>query len=871
MNSCLKKRVCVLSAAVILSVSLSYAASPDNKIIDIQFKESGGDITATIITEKGYSVPIKAVKSGSYYNIILPNLDKGEKSRYTPNNSNIQLVKVSTLPSSTGGGSYTKVSIKVASGISLSAESKVVDDEYLKEAEKKAEQQTTQPKKTTIPEEEENLPVEDTTAETEETFTEENSNYTEEKYEDENFEQTDTVEKNIPIETNQNPQSPNVQTQTTYNYTPSNAKQNHTSEILYFLISSAAIILVIVLLYIKGKDRMHELCGDMGINLDLDDKKTKKQPEKEKKEAQRPAKSKLISQAAPLKNIEELNYNSYSTASFQLENNSSANTSAYKEEEPEEPEQTIINLDEIYSGPIASAEPSPAQAPENVQEQPTETISDNIITQAEEVEKTDNADDEEDIDAFLASFVDADEEETPSDNNNETAPVSEENAAEQTAQTEAITHNQTSNQPQELEREEPDLSKDSLSDTQETDDELIEEAPVEELIDEVITTQNMSFTDEDVAALEAKLQADLSLSLLKQTSFSPDNAIANEKYTVEEFDKQYPMLSDKVIDEIINNDNILFNDIDLNVIFSPITSYEMSEDAILEAQLRKEKEDEENIQYYENEKDFAFTLIKPQDMENADDLVVLDNNLYPDLENVDFSNDEIFKEFSFVKPNAPEANIPSNEDIDKAIEKEMELINNQKGIDKAETDDDVLSEFKLIKPDVEKVKDTQDFSTTIFTSMDDIEAQFKALGIDFSVDKNKNAEETLETVEELEDKPIELPSALPEETTTNTEYPAGNSTDESFQEEADIYATCKIDFSTELYIAPYNNKIALLGMKNGVIKHLHDFEPGNIPATIKARKAENTENGQERYIVRADKEKFVIDVSDNDIKLVLIL
>ena len=109
MNSGIKKRVCILSAALIISLSMSTAATFDNNIVDIQFTESGNQVTAVILTEKGYSAPIKATKAGGYYNIILPNIGKGTKSSYASNVSSVDLVRVTTLPSSTGGGSYTKI------------------------------------------------------------------------------------------------------------------------------------------------------------------------------------------------------------------------------------------------------------------------------------------------------------------------------------------------------------------------------------------------------------------------------------------------------------------------------------------------------------------------------------------------------------------------------------------------------------------------------------------------------------------------------------------------------------------------------------------------------------------------------------------
>ena len=792
MNSGIKKRVCIFSAAAILSISMVRAAVFDNNIVDIQFTESGDQVTAVVLTEKGYSEPLKAVKAGGYYNIIMPNIGKGKKSSYTPNVNNVDIVRVTTLSSSTGGGSYTKIAIKTKPGISVNASSKVYEDiDFQDAADEWNERPRVEQPVEEEPEHEANVSEEE--------------EYIEEEYSEES--EGDMEEPVAESQPEQLPQETSILEQERVSSKPLHiAPEHHTSEILYILIGSAAVLLVVVLLYIKGKDRMNALCGDM--NITLDDKKEKKQGKNKKAKPEKTEKKKPKQQTP--QGLIDLDY-SYNAGKVHEDAAATAQTG---NDEPDEPEKTVIDLDEIYSGPIAAtSETSPTSVavqvvPPVVEEFPQE--------------------EDEDIDDFLESFVDEDYE------------------------VESTTDGESGDVYNEPEKQEVPFE------TVSGDGEKVEEAPtvnpVDNLIDDVIATQSMSFTDSDIDAIRAKLQADLTPDILEQTKNKLDVTVPIPHLTVEEFDKKYPMLGEDVINSIINNPNIKFNDIDLNVIFSPITSYEMSEDAILEAQLRKDKEDEANIQYYENEQDFAFTLIKTQDVQNPEELVVLDDNVYPDLANVDFSNDEIFKEFSFAKPDYPEPHeeeAPTEEDIDNAIAHEMEIINQQKAAETQQNNDDsILSEFKLIKPEVKAEKSDELFSTTIFTSMEDIESQFKALGLDFKAKEKEAADNKEESLDTLETKVAEA---------------------DNIADYTKIYASCQMDFSTELYITTYNDKIALVGMKNGVIKHLHDFEDGKIPSKLSARKAEETESGDARYIVRADKEKFVIDVSDNDIKLVLIL
>ncbi len=843
----IKKRIWVLLSAVVMSISSTYAATTDNKIINLKLFENNSLVRIVIITEKTYTGTVKAVKSGEYYNVILPNLGNGINEAYKPTTPNVDFIKVTTLPSSTGSGSYTRVSIKAAPGVIVFAEARAANPEDLANIEQQNQQKN---------EEQQRLLEEQRNREQQSDFETENDTIYEEEEnieEDEYIEEPETPQPQPETKTEANePSPPPPQAAPPVKQTRP-LSTGHTSEILYILIGTAAILLVVILLYIKGKDKIQELCGDMNINID-DNKKAKENKTQKNKQTKPKAK-----QESPIGMI-DLDY------SYNSSKKETARTSTISQNE--ETEETVIDLDEIYAGPKTPVLTSKIE-PDNTEQTNTGTnnLGNNNISPDTE---------DEDIDDFLSAFVDEEDEEyvdNQTATSNSTTKPNDINSEDPALQNENITDN-----PENINLQ-TDIPEDNLK-TQLAADTTInnEDNPIDNLIDDVITTQNMSFTDSDIDAITTKLQADMSSEIM-QTLPERANETPHQKLTVEEFDKKYPLLSDNEINNIINNKNIKFNDIDINVIFSPITSYEMSEDAILEAKLRKERVDEENIQYYENEQDFAFTLIKTQDVQNPDELVVLDNNVYPDLENVDFSNDDIFKEFSFAKPDFPDMpnsdTAPTTEDIDNAIAHEMEMINKQKQFEEnkqqeqAPSDNDpILSEFKLIKPEIEVPRSDEHFSTTIFTSMDDIEAQFKALGVEFSSDETEEPamlNQTNPAAEIVE--PSEENNMQQQELSTITT----DTTDEKMQSDEQIYASCNIDFSTELYITSYENHISLIGMKNGTITKLYDFNNGEIPKKLTARKAEETENGSIRYIVRADKEKFVIDISDNDIKMVLAL
>lgn len=826
----MKKKVSVLLTAIMMGLS-SLAAGSGNKIIGLRFFEANNQVKVVVITEQTYSAPLKAVKSGNYYNIVLNNIVNGTNKEFTPGGRYIKFAKATTLSSSTDGSNYTRISLKVTPGTAISVESRTAntsDIAFLEEQsmQRQAEQERLKEEARLAAEQQRLQEEEQQRLEEEQQRIEEEQRMLEEQRREEEQEYASNMEdtKVSPPERNQEP-APVPETTMPAQPSSQPISTRHTSEILYLLIGTAAVLLVIILLYIKGKDKMQELCGDMNINLD--NNKNEKKNNKDKK-----AQNKSKAQNKPVGLIDlDSSYDYHPQPEIEIPTQQKIQP---KSSVTEEPEETVIDLDEIYAGPKTVNIPASVQNSQTENIQPVSTPDINNTVE----------DEDDDIDDFLSSFADDDEEEN-----------AVENTTEEASQT---VHEDTKQEPadiQENESQQPETGKSAPKNEQDDNN------PIDNLIDDVITTQGLTFTESDIEAITAKLQADLTPELAETAAPEAEPAQSPiTKLTVEEFDKKYPQLSDAEINAIINNKNIKFNDIDTNVIFSPITSFEMSEDAILEAQLRKEKVDEENIQYYESEQDFAFTLIKTQDVKNPDELVVLDNNIYPDLDNVDFSNDDIFKEFSFAKPDYAEINTsdeaPSVEDIDNAIAREMEVINRQKEAESNDNDNnnEILSEFKLIKPEIEVPRADENFSTTIFTSMDDIEAQFKALGVEFDSDKQQPAENAAE--EETPESNIALKS--------ETHTPIQPVLEEK------IYASCNIDFSTELYITSYNDNISLIGMKNGTITHLYDFLSEDIPSKLTVRKTEELENGT-RYLVRADKEKFIIDVSDSDITLVMTL
>lgn len=815
MNSGIKKRLLLWAMIAVATTSCCFAAPLPNEIMDIRFIETSNGIIADIITEKATTTPVRAVKSGEYYNIILPNFDKGKYSTFATNDL-IESVRVSSVPASANGEGYTKIQIKVTNGVNVTAKTTLITQEIKDQIAQKDSLLGRN-----------NSSIEDSTS-----YEDDSEEYYEEEYYEEDDEPTTTqAVSKTPSSTTSTYSQPTQQQSPQFTPPPMPEKDN-SHEILLWLIGGGFVFLLVVLLYIKGRNEMNSLCGDMDVDFSPEEKKKKKDSKK--------SSAKKKTQSTKRSYIDFDNVDADIARSVPSGAPQNKPPGAYEEDDDT---HTIVDIDSIYSSQASS---TPTVEPKHHEE-------------------------DYDVDDFLSSFVDEDDNSQQYETEEPPQVFGNSNSSEQVIESD---------------------TKDN--DEEETSPEL--ENPIDSLVDEVLSTQEMNFSEEDFENIQKKLQADLSEELLDNITETKTTKQKEEKtaksshtpMTLKDFDKIYPDFSDEKIKELLKS-KPKFNDIDKKVITDLMTAIEMSEDAILEAKLRRDLQEEENINYYESEQDFAFTLIKTEDVQNLDELVVLDNNLYPDLDNTDFSGDAIFEEFSLIKPDIPSDEAPSIEDIENAMNN-IELISmteeeaaqypqKPEPEIKDYSDDPILSEFHLIQPEVQKTEVDEHFTKTVFTSMEDIGAQFRALGIDFD-DTQQTTQPPEESVSQtVATNPIENTTvstdtiSLEPEVSTTEEPPTQTSntgmTTPNF-EETDVYAKYKINDTTELFISYYQGQTSLLAMKNGAISKLYDFEDGEIPSSISAREAETTETGT-RYIVRANKYKFVIETGSNDIKMVMAL
>lgn len=858
MNSGIKKRLLVWAAAVVVTAGSCFAQVFTNKILDIQFEEGSNGVVANVITDKQVSAPVRATKSGQYYNIILPNFDKGAFSTYSPGGL-IESVRLTLIPSSSGGDSYIRVQIKPVPGVIVTAKSTLATDEMRDELLEKIKNLESSSNRASSFESDEN-------SQSESSF---DTDYYERiiarKQRKSTLSQNQASEMVVPEEKVAPVISDSPENSVVKKEAESSGLQTAPTtlyEKILWAIGVLAIFSIVGVLYLKGRQEMDTICGDMSVDITDDSTAEAKKKAKQKAKEEKEKKAQEKKEALEKKQLEQ------ELARLRKEvekKEKQEKAKSKKQEKHNKLEKVVAAVSEVSS---TSEELSPQELNNQLIQEPIEESS---VTQPVEVsvpeEKSVEEEEDYDVDDFLSSFVDADDEE-------------EFETAEQTK----VVSNEAA---------EGNVEEGFVSEEDENADDVGAVNLIDDLIDDVISTQEMTFSEADMAAIQERLQADLSPEMLENLTQALNATIPHQEdaaveeapaMTIEQFDELFPEWSECFLEQIFSNENIKFNDVDLDVVYKALSSFEMPESAILDARLQKKLQEEENIQYYESEHDFAFTLIKPQEVENLEDLVVINEQAYPDLENADFSGDAILKEFSFaaqedagVEDLSDEA--PTIDDIERVMQGiklvEMSADEAAQYSEKPEPeikrdeDNSILSEFHLIKPAEEPKKEDEHFTQTVFTSMDDISAQFKALGLDFDEDSSKAVGE-VEQVSPVVEEP--LAAGVVEEQFVPAEQSIEDIKDVKLAslEDAEIYAKFSIDDSSELMIAYYQDKTSLIGVKNGVLSTLYEFEDGQIPSSLSARKAEITDDGV-RYIVRAAKYKFVVEVASNDIKLVMVL
>ena len=471
MREDLKKRALLLSLAMVVSSSMAEAAK--NKLVDIQFTQAGNEVVANVLLEKAYSDSIKATKSGSYYNIILPDVDKGSISKLSPG-GDVESVRVTTLSSSTGSGSYTKIAIKVAPGAVVNAKSSVFSSSSSLNSRRRHDREGRGEGNSAYSEDDyrnlerelnERHPEEGSYSEPEERVSEAVPDF-----ESENFEAS--VDDSVAVSSSAQESSLNKTPQV---LPKDSLPEDHRTEFLYLIISILGVGALVYLLYLNGRDKINTLCGDMDVDFSDDAKeadKKKKQQEKEQEKERKRTEAIL------------------------------AREMSAKKKAPKKRFVVAKNQDKISDETVQEVESSEV---DNLEEEPKKvidldaTIQDEVSSEVLPSQETTNVVEEDDIDDFLASFVDDEDDEE------NTSTSEDEEASNDSKTVESSTH-------EEFESENEEATN-----------------PIDSLVDDVIATQDLTLTESDFEELQKRLQVDIS-----QDSINSAKSQSSESKVIEE-------------------------------------------------------------------------------------------------------------------------------------------------------------------------------------------------------------------------------------------------------------------------------------------------------------------------------------------------
>ena len=319
-----KKTIALILASVVTVVGAFGAEHFSNSLMSLKFNSSaGGTVTMTVATKTQYDRPINLVKKdATTYVIMLPDTN-------SPNNEvqidsgNIENVDVRTMPYTTNSNGYTKITVKTLPNTLLNTQKTI----YVPES-KPAEALPPPPAHTEQPivQEIENPPVtnyqnEDTTpvqTKNKYKYHEETATKTDESTSHPQYNDNRTIEKVQPTQNNDDVSTSG-------------------SEKLLVILGILLVIISVVYLYIRGKNKMVEILGEQP-DIDISEEKEAKKKEKERKQKVRNTINHIDRMYQKPIRMPVVGYNS----------NSEIITKTTEETIPQEEPQNIVDLDELF-------------------------------------------------------------------------------------------------------------------------------------------------------------------------------------------------------------------------------------------------------------------------------------------------------------------------------------------------------------------------------------------------------------------------------------------------------------------------------------------------------------------------------------------
>lgn len=322
-----KKRTIALVLASVVTVAGSFASDNyKNSIMALSFEGTGNNINMVLETKKNYSSNIKPIQKDAHtYILMLPEVESQAPTPDLSQVKQVESVNVRTMPYTTSGKGYTKITIKTLEPVNLSAENRVfiateapallVDNqvEDIKRQKERAKEEAILAREMKKQQEAQ-------------------QRYEEEQAKLKNQPKTTAVEEKPVVEENVPAKSEEV-TQTTFDN-----DNKVTSEESVLLALAILLVLVIVAFFaLRARNKLNEIAGEKFDINDDNEKKSKKAKEEKTKKTSIRKTIKTLDSAYP-QNV---------TMPGKSDFNIVAATPVTAVEEEHE-EVNIVDLDELY-------------------------------------------------------------------------------------------------------------------------------------------------------------------------------------------------------------------------------------------------------------------------------------------------------------------------------------------------------------------------------------------------------------------------------------------------------------------------------------------------------------------------------------------
>ena len=266
-----KRTVSLVLAAVVTACGICSGEDFKNTVKSLIFNEISNDtVDAVIFTSRPYESTINVFKKDvNTYVITLPEINTQFKNQPSPKGS-VESVDVKTIPYTSSGKGYTKITIRTAPNVKLKAANALFKNTVPEGVTGEKPKRVSEDKKNNMAE---GQSLEDIKSNSQSQIPEkqqiqkESEQQAQKPQNQEQFPDLSQADNPIPSDYNEEPQKSDY----TLNNNEINGSNNNGYTILYIILGILLIIVVAIYSYIKGKEKIAELTGEQG-EFDIDNK-----------------------------------------------------------------------------------------------------------------------------------------------------------------------------------------------------------------------------------------------------------------------------------------------------------------------------------------------------------------------------------------------------------------------------------------------------------------------------------------------------------------------------------------------------------------------------------------------------------------------